>query len=529
MSPLPRFLAAIVAAVGIALTVSPARACPFCSAVQVTFTEEIKTNDVAVIAALVERPKPSAKAADDDFELLKAKFKVTDVLKGDEQTKPGQTFTALYIGEAPIGKEFLVLGIEPPKVEWGAPIELTERGKDYLKKIMKLPAKGPERLAFFQEHLEDSDPLISRDAYDEFATTPYADLKELKNRMKREMFIERLNDPKTDASHRRLYLTMLGVCGSKDDLSFLEGMLKSDEREMKMGLDALIGCYLTLKGADGLPLVEELYIKNDKAEFTDQYQAIMALRFHAEEGGVIGKDKVARSLRHMLDRPKYADLVVADLARWEDWSVIDRLYELFRDADQDSLWVREPIVNYMRACPLPKAKEYLKEFDKIDPKAVKRASGFFPLGAPKTSPVGDKPNPAAQRDGEKASATRDGKTSSLLPLRTFKEELWANRSPSMSLEQVAFNAVPDSENGQSSSEPLTSSPAAWEVYPPVGPDDLAGAADASSEVQASPESTRTQKDVPSLALLIGAPLAAGLGVALMVFLLSAGTNSQTSS
>jgi hypothetical protein len=381
----------------------PAQACPFCSAVQVTFTEEIKTNDVAVIAALVERPKPTDGVGDParELELLKARFKVTEVLKGTKHTKKGDTLMALYIGEAPIGKEFLVMGIEPPKTEWGAPIEIGSGAKAYLHNLMKLPATGPERLEFFQNHLDDKDPLISRDAYDEFATTPYAELKKLKSKMKHDEFVRRLADPKTDISHRRLYLTMLGVCGSKSDLPFLERMLKDDDRAMKAGLDALVGCYLTLKGADGLPLVEELFIKNEKAEFTDQYQAIMALRFHAEEGGVIEKDKIAAVLRHMLSRPKYADLVVPDLARWEDWSVIDRMFELFRDADQDSLWVREPIVNYMRACPLPKAKEYLKQFEKIDPKAVKRASGFFPIAPAKTPTTSEKTGAVSQPGGAK--------------------------------------------------------------------------------------------------------------------------------
>jgi hypothetical protein len=394
------FVAALTA---LFFVTEPARACPFCSAVQVTFTEEIKTNDVAVIAALVERPKPTDGAGDpaSELELLKAKFKVTEVLKGGKHTKKGDTLLALYIGEAPIGKEFLVMGIEPPKTEWGAPIEITSGGKAYLHNLMKLPAAGPERLEFFQTHLEDKDPLISRDAYDEFATTPYAELKKLKSKMKHDDFVRRLADPKTDISHRRLYLTMLGICGSKSDLPFLEKMLKDEDRAMKAGLDALVGCYLTLKGPTGLPLVEDLFIKNEKAEFTDQYQAIMALRFHAEEGGVIEKDKIAAVLRHMLSRPKYADLVVPDLARWEDWSVIDRMFELFRDADQDSLWVREPIVNYMRACPLAKAKEYLKEFEKIDPKAVKRASGFFPIAPAKTPATSEKTGAVSQSGGAK--------------------------------------------------------------------------------------------------------------------------------
>jgi hypothetical protein len=456
-------------------TADAARACPFCSAVQVTFTEEIKTNDVAVIAALVERPKPSDNSPGDDLELLKAKFKIVDVLKGGKETKQGNTFLALYIGEAPIGKEFLVMGIEPPKVEWGAPIEISERAKKYLHNLMKLPPKGPERLAFFQDYLEDKDPLISRDAYDEFATTPYAELTQLKSRMKHDLFLERLQDPKTDVSHRRLYLTMLGICGTKDDLPLLEKMINDDDRAMKAGLDALIGCYLTLKGAAGLPLIKDMFINNEKAEFTDQYQAIMALRFHAEEGKVIEKNKIAEVLRHMLDRPKYADLVVADLARWGDWSVIDRMYVLFRDADQDSLWVREPVVNYMRACPLPKAKEYLKEFEKIDPKAVKRASGFFPLGPPKTSPVGDKADAGVQRTGEKgADKPAKEKTGSATPPRTFK----ADAEPAASLAP-------------------------------------------STQIQTPP------RVAAGGAVIVGVPLLVGLGVAAMAFSLSGRTNSVT--
>ena len=97
---LPALLAVLTA---LFFTADTARACPFCSAVQVTFTEEIKTNDVAVVAALVERPKPSDDSKSDDLELLKARFKIVDVLKGGKDTMKGDTFLALYIGEAPIG------------------------------------------------------------------------------------------------------------------------------------------------------------------------------------------------------------------------------------------------------------------------------------------------------------------------------------------------------------------------------------------------------------------------------------------
>jgi hypothetical protein len=173
---------------------------------------------------------------------------------------------------------------------------------------------------------------------------------------------------------------MLGVCGTEQDLPMLESMLKSEDRKAKAGLDAMIGCYLTLKGSEGMPLVEELFLKNDKAEYADTYAAIMALRFHGSETEVIPRKRLLQGLRFMLDRPQLADLVIPDLARWEDWDSMPRLVQLFKEADEKSSWVRVPVINYLRACPNPEAEKYITELEKIDPDAVKRANTFFPFG-----------------------------------------------------------------------------------------------------------------------------------------------------
>jgi hypothetical protein len=127
-------------------------------------------------------------------------------------------------------------------------------------------------------------------------------------------------------------------------------------------------------------VIEELYLKNTEAEYADTYAAIMALRFHGSETDVIPRERVLAGLRHMLDRPQLADLVIPDLARWEDWSQIERLVKLFKEADEKSSWVRVPVINYLRACPKPEAKSFIKELEKIDPDAVQRANAFFPFG-----------------------------------------------------------------------------------------------------------------------------------------------------
>jgi hypothetical protein len=198
--------------------------------------------------------------------------------------------------------------------------------------------------------------------------------------MRHDQLVDWIKDPDVPASRRRLYLTMLGICGGPKDVELLEKMLVSDDRKAKAGLDALIACYLTLKGPAGLELVEDLYLKNSASEYADTYAAIMAIRFHGSESTIIPKERLVQSLRFMLDRPQLADLVIPDLARWEDWGCMDKMVELFKTADEKSTWVRVPVINYLRACPKPEAKKHIEELEKVDPAAVKRANTFFPFG-----------------------------------------------------------------------------------------------------------------------------------------------------
>ncbi len=175
-------------------------------------------------------------------------------------------------------------------------------------------------------------------------------------------------------------MVMLSVCGTADDLPMLEQMLRIEDRQTRAGLDAMLGCYLTLAGSGGMGLVEDLFLKNPKAEYTDTYAAIMALRFLGTETEAVPRERILQGFHALLDRPELADLIIPDLARWEDWSQVDRLAKLFQEADKKSSWVRVPIINYLRTCPRPEAKGHLAALAKIDPDAVKRAETFFPFG-----------------------------------------------------------------------------------------------------------------------------------------------------
>ena len=383
-----RNLLRIVAVACLALVPTVTRACPFCSAVSLTFAQEIAQSEAAVIARLVEPPPASALLPTAEGPLPKGKFAVVEVLKGGELVDASGHMGAdatlietILLEEKPVGSLYLLMAVEPPKLVWSSPVPVSERAVVYIRKLADLPEKGPDRLAFFQQYLEDQDEPLARDAYDEFAVAPYEDVKGLEDRMDPTQLLAWITDPKVQTNRRRLYATMLGVCGTKADAKEIERILvgkdlDESEAEVRSGLDALIACHVTLTGAEGLDLVDELFLKRGDRDvpFTETYAAVMALRFLGEESETVPRERVLASLRLLLAEPKLADLVVADLARWQDWSVVGRLTELFETATADNIFVREPIVNYMRACPLPEAAEALVKLEKIDPDAVRRAA-----------------------------------------------------------------------------------------------------------------------------------------------------------
>jgi len=232
-------------------------------------------------------------------------------------------------------------------------------------------------LRFFQQYLEDESTMLADDAYDEFANTPFESIKKLKDEMDHDQLVAWIKDPEMTINRRRLYLVMLSVCGNEADIPMLEAMLRSTQPADRKGLDSLISCYLTLAGRDGLATVEELFLANKQAPYADTFAAILAIRFQGSEADIIPRSDLLKTLHSVLERPDLADLVIPDLARWSDWTQIDRLTQLFKEADADTNWIRVPVVNYMRACPLPEAKEAIEKFKEIDPDAVKRATTFF--------------------------------------------------------------------------------------------------------------------------------------------------------
>ncbi|HBE66890.1 MAG TPA: hypothetical protein DDW52_01945 [Planctomycetaceae bacterium] len=343
--------------------------CPFCSDITQPLSEELASSDVIAFATIVKGSKTDSDAL----------FRVTTVLKGDSLVAVKDELRIPFFSSSEPGdKQYLLLGIDPPEILWSFPRTVSKEARDYLTKVTELPVEPVERLKFFMKYLEHHDPMLAKDAYEEFGQAPYPEIKKLKDVYDHDQIVRWITNKDVLQSRRRLYFVLLGICGSDKDAPLLEKLMTSKDDVDRLGLDSMIGCYITLTGNKGLDKIDELFLKNEQREYGDIFAALVALRFHGTEGGVVDRKRLLESFRLFLDRTEYADLVIRDLARFEDWSQMDRLVKLFKEATDETSWVRVPVINYLRACPKPKAKEYLEELKEIDPDAFKRARIYYP-------------------------------------------------------------------------------------------------------------------------------------------------------
>lgn len=404
-------------------------ACPFCSAPSLTLSEQTAQSDVVLLAewkgatkgmiAGLDSPdakdSPTAKNAE-----ASTTFEVKKVLKGS--FKPGQTIKQAGYQPADKGGLFLLTGIGADIVQWDIPTPVSEAVFKYLADAPapvtadggKVPYK--KRLPYFAKFLEYPDPTVAGDAYSEFANAPYEDIAAVKDSLSHDKLRAWVLDPATPPSRLGLYGLLLGLSGNDGDAAAMEKLIAQPTADFRIGLDGIMSGYLLLKKEPGLDLVRKLKLENEylvepdgkpvldaqgqkvPVPFSETYSAMQAVRFMWDYGGgSIAPDRLREAIRTLLSRPELADLAIADLARWKDWGVMDRLAKLYDSESYQVPGIKRSIIRYFDAATkdlppgvkpdqadkLPEhvkeAKQYLAAIEKKDPETVKSVKQFLIL------------------------------------------------------------------------------------------------------------------------------------------------------
>jgi hypothetical protein len=383
----------IVALTVLAVASAQAMACPFCEAPSLTMSEQLSQADAVVLVKWVSGTKPTEESAGSTT------YAVKRIHQNYKNTlKVGNKVVLPRYRSSQLGDTFMLLGSKGTTIDWGSPIEVTEASFDYIAKCPSPEIPTAKRLIFYAKYLEYPDQLISNDAYGEFANSPYKDITAVASKLPTEKIRQWVLSEETPGTRLGLYGLLIGLCGNAKDAVSIEKKILEKSEDFRLGIDGLMSGYLLLTGAKGLSVIDEHKLKNLEVPFSETYAAMQALRFMWRYGeGRIDKGRLRQSMRVLLDRPELTDLVIADLARWEDWSVQDKLMGMYGEGEFNVPSIKRAIVRYMlvssKAIPeeavagdvtdLPKhvvkGRKLLAELRKKDPKTVASAERFFLL------------------------------------------------------------------------------------------------------------------------------------------------------
>jgi len=364
-------------------------ACPFCSAPSLTLTEQLVQSDAAVLVAWSGgKPAEGTNVGTTDYKVVDIAINSKEFpLKKDQVI----SLPRHRVGEA--GQLALLLGTKGPSgIDWASPLDVTEASYGYLKSAPPPSEPTTQRLRYFVKYLEHADQAVSSDAYGEFANAAYADITPLAKELPRQKLRNWLQSPETAPSRLGLYGLLLGLCGEPSDRSIMEDRIFVTAEDFRLGIDGIMGGYLLLTGEEGLQKLDEKKLIDKKVPFSETYAAMQAIRFMWQYGdGKIPVDRLKQSMRILLSRPELADLVIADLARMQDWTVQADLMKLYEQPEYDIPSIKRAIVRFLLASvkageketaeeTAPHAREaqaLLAQLETKDPKTVRDAKRFY--------------------------------------------------------------------------------------------------------------------------------------------------------
>ncbi|MBX3440217.1 MAG: hypothetical protein KF861_22195 [Planctomycetaceae bacterium] len=323
-----------------------AGACPFCfGSLQLSLREQIDASEATVIIRWksgepgnLKREIPASTT-----------FTVLEILRGDPTL--GRTIRIDRYQEGQAGDVFLMSGFrQDGAFQWDRSVPLSELGRVYLRGLPDSDSTPTERVRYALMFLESPDDTVATDAFSVLGTARYEDIAVLKDEFPRDKLRKWIRSGERLKGQLGVYGMLLGLCGDDGDRALLEKLIL-DVRgpdDYRLGIDGVMGGYLLVSGEEGLKVLDRQFLANASASQSDVHAVLGALRFmgqYADER--ISRRRLSQSLRQTLGTSRMPDIQIADLARWEDWTVTHELLDWYADPVRGTRHIKPAIVRFM--------------------------------------------------------------------------------------------------------------------------------------------------------------------------------------
>ncbi|MFN7768828.1 MAG: hypothetical protein ACK5UC_16625 [Planctomycetaceae bacterium] len=318
---------------------SPVAACPACvgtTGPELSFVQQVVNCDLAVCAL------PTSD---------RRRFTLQSCFKG---AGPPEGEIVLPVAELPQGRlpldRQVVLGRETLTQRWKFLGTVAAGHQDWLLAIGRMQrtaelsvADWTERTRFFLGTLADDEPLVRETMVRELSRTPYAVMRACRADLDAGRLLQTL-DPDRFPERKALVALLLGVAGGPTAETWLaEARSEAARRREEPARAALLVAQLEQEGVPGLSRFLRSEILEVSLRESERRAALLALSVQGTAEGVIPRSAVVAVYERILEqRPDLADRVAADLADWNEASLVGPLQRIL-DAGGVAEGARESI------------------------------------------------------------------------------------------------------------------------------------------------------------------------------------------
>lgn len=406
---MPRLVVMATLAISVMVAGKLLWACPFCLSPPMTLAEEISTSELVVIVELLRFDVVQSGDREYPWSTVRIReyLQGADLVSKFDRLKVGQAFLVRQEIAGTPGDLFLMFGsvrgdstiaqttfaadsgspqdagveagalvtadfqvtassgnriqrsslVIPELISWNSNTPVSPEAIRYIKNAPPRSQPASQRLLYFTEFLEHRDPLLSIDAWSEFANSSYDDVKAIRDAMPREKLRQWISDPQMSPERLGLYGMMLGLCGDASDAEFLKTQIgvvppsaKEETLTFRYGTDGLMGGYLLLTGEDGLTFLEQTRL-NANAPADSASAAMQAIQFvWSYESDLVPTARLRSAMRRMLFSADQRTITIANLARWKDWECWPELEQIFHGDGAADHATRKAVVFFAEEC-----------------------------------------------------------------------------------------------------------------------------------------------------------------------------------
>lgn len=337
-------------------TVAHAQGCWFGHAPRLS--ELFAQADFAFVVERASRQPPTRRAKRSDTiaedKRVDVRFRIAEIWKmpADAKFQVGDVRSdSVDRAHARTGLSYLLLAKVDEKTslpDWLDPLPASEAVLEYFRKRPQNDAPPRDHIRHIVRFLDSQDDEVSELAWEDLSERVDASPSEAKGAVTVEWVRSKLHDPELPVTRLGTCGVLLGLHGDAEDAEWLKRKIAEPTEDFRLGIEGIVAGYLLLTGEKGMDWIDvKRFSPSAQAPFSETYAALNALRIlRARFAGRIDDERLKRSMRMLLERPELADLVIMDLARWKDWTLHDRLTQMFDDPAYQENVTKRAIVRY---------------------------------------------------------------------------------------------------------------------------------------------------------------------------------------